>query len=98
MRIGDWSSDVFSSDLISDGTLASLRAQARMQNLQESSQSPQFEVYAPNALAGLPEPDPGDIFFDFEGDPLWAENGSTDWGLEYLFGVVEATADGKRDV
>ncbi|MFZ2177798.1 MAG: TM0106 family RecB-like putative nuclease [Rhodococcus sp. (in: high G+C Gram-positive bacteria)] len=81
-----------SVDGISDGTLASLRAQARMQILQESSQSPQFEVYAPNALAGLPEPDPGDIFFDFEGDPLWAENGSTDWGLEYLFGVVEATA------
>ena len=24
----------------------------------------------------LPQPDPGDIFFDFEGDPLWAEAGS----------------------
>ena len=27
-------------------------------------------------LAALPAPDAGDIFFDFEGDPLWAENGS----------------------
>ncbi len=51
-------------------------------------------MYAPpQALGGLPEPDDGDIFFDFEGDPLWAENGSTDWGLEYLFGVVEGPAD-----
>ena len=41
-------------------------------------------------LAALPAPDAGDIFFDFEGDPLWAENGSGDWGLEYLFGVMEA--------
>jgi predicted RecB family nuclease len=30
----------------------------------------------------LPQPDPGDLFFDMEGDPLF------DGGLEYLFGVV----------
>jgi uncharacterized protein len=29
---------------------------------------------------------PDDIFFDFEGDPLYAEAGSSDWGIEYLFG------------
>lgn len=29
----------------------------------------------------LPRPDPGDLFFDMEGDPLYPE------GLEYLFGV-----------
>ena len=45
------------------------------------------------ALEALPLPDPGDIFFDFEGDPLWAENGSADWGLEYLFGVVEGDTE-----
>jgi superfamily I DNA and/or RNA helicase len=28
------------------------------------------------------------LFFDFEGDPLWTANG-VDWGLEYLFGVLE---------
>ena len=41
----------------------------------------------------IPEPDEGDIFFDFEGDPLWAEAGSTEWGLEYLFGVYTADGD-----
>ena len=29
-----------------------------------------------------------DLFFDFEGDPLWTDDGA-DWGLEYLFGVLE---------
>jgi uncharacterized protein len=40
----------------------------------------------------LPEPDKGDLFFDFEGDPLWSDDGH-EWGLEYLFGVLD-TADG----
>ncbi len=38
----------------------------------------------------LPEPSPGDVFFDMEGDPYY-EIGT---GLEYLFGVV--TADDRR--
>ncbi|WP_242448280.1 TM0106 family RecB-like putative nuclease [Cellulomonas sp. WB94] len=50
----------------------------------------EFELFAPDVVGTLPLPDPGDIFFDFEGDPLWAEPDSTVWGLEYLFGVVEA--------
>lgn len=70
-------------------TLDKLRAQAAVQLRQERSGDAEFEVYDPAALGGLPVPDAGDIFFDFEGDPLWAEDGSTDWGLEYLFGVVE---------
>src|SRR5262249_42989873 len=37
---------------------------------------------AGRGLARLPHPDPADIFFDMEGDPL-AEN-----GLEYLFGLL----------
>ena len=36
----------------------------------------------------LPQPSPGDIFFDMEGDPYF----SPDRGLEYLFGVM--TVDG----
>lgn len=51
---------------------------------------PRFELFAPEALAALPPPDEGDLFFDFEGDPLWADGALQDWGLEYLFGVVEA--------
>src|SRR5699024_9305279 len=30
--------------------------------------------------------DSADIFFDFEGDPLYTEQGSHQWGLVYLFG------------
>ncbi|WP_291801824.1 TM0106 family RecB-like putative nuclease [Cellulomonas sp.] len=102
-------------------TLASLRAQARLQVRQSPPDSDrpapddgpaaapsagsaliaapprvEFELFAPAVVGALPLPDPGDIFFDFEGDPLWAEPGSTVWGLEYLFGVVEApvTPDG----
>ena len=50
---------------------------------------PQYEVVDPQPLTLLPDPDKGDLFFDFEGDPLWTADG-IDWGLEYLFGVLEA--------
>ena len=32
-----------------------------------------YKVLADNALAGIPAPSDGDIFFDFEGDPLWQD-------------------------
>jgi predicted RecB family nuclease len=49
-----------------------------------------YRVMPENTLRELPPPDDGDIFFDFEGDPLWQEDTTGTWGLEYLFGVVEA--------
>ncbi|BCW65971.1 hypothetical protein NicSoilB4_07340 [Arthrobacter sp. NicSoilB4] len=49
-----------------------------------------FGVIPENSLAELPPPSEGDIFFDFEGDPLWQESATGVWGLEYLFGVIEA--------
>lgn len=49
-----------------------------------------YAVLGQNTLAELPPPSPGDIFFDFEGDPLWQDPASGVWGLEYLFGVIEA--------
>ncbi|MCB5273941.1 hypothetical protein BJG92_01467 [Arthrobacter sp. SO5] len=49
-----------------------------------------YAVIPENTLAELPEPSRGDIFFDFEGDPLWQESATGVWGLEYLFGVIEA--------
>lgn len=49
-----------------------------------------FGVIPENSLAELPPPSEGDIFFDFEGDPLWQESTTGIWGLEYLFGVIEA--------
>ncbi|MHC6219770.1 TM0106 family RecB-like putative nuclease [Arthrobacter sp. MMS24-S77] len=48
-----------------------------------------YSVLESNSLARLPRPDAGDIFFDFEGDPLWQDPVTGRWGLEYLFGVIE---------
>ncbi|GAB2659749.1 TM0106 family RecB-like putative nuclease [Prescottella soli] len=79
---------------LSGRTLAALRAQAAIQLRGEREGGNAFEVFDPGALAVLPEPDPGDVYFDFEGDPLWSEAGSADWGLEYLFGVVEEPRTG----
>ena len=70
-------------DGITNTTLATLRAQAALQLRGPLS----FEVFDPTALTALPAPDDGDIFFDFEGDPLF-QSGNV-WGLDYLFGLVE---------
>ncbi|HET6300072.1 TM0106 family RecB-like putative nuclease [Microbacterium sp.] len=50
---------------------------------------PTFEVVAPKALGALPRPDHGDLFFDFEGDPLYTEGEAVEWGIDYLFGWVD---------
>ncbi|WP_066286769.1 TM0106 family RecB-like putative nuclease [Arthrobacter sp. B6] len=84
------------------GSLVRLRDQARMQlgrDIPHGSRTftkdgedhtVAFKVLPDNALAGIPSPSPGDIFFDFEGDPLWQDPATGQWGLEYLFGVIEA--------
>jgi uncharacterized protein len=74
-------------------TVDKLVAQAKLQVCQRDSGTLQFEVADPQPLALLPNPDEGDLFFDFEGDPLWTADG-TDWGLEYLFGVLEGGRSG----
>ncbi|MDM7888516.1 PD-(D/E)XK nuclease family protein [Curtobacterium sp. RHCJP20] len=74
--------------------------QARLQTETEADQQagrankakPRFELHDPRALDAIPEPDPGDVFFDFEGDPLHTEDG-VHWGLDYLFGLVDDRAD-----
>jgi predicted RecB family nuclease len=53
---------------------------------------PRFEVLDARALDAIPAPDPGDVFFDFEGDPLHTEDG-VHWGLDYLFGLVDDRAE-----
>jgi predicted RecB family nuclease len=70
-------------------SLNAMVAQATLQIRERDSGTSQFEVADPQPLTLLPEPDDGDLFFDFEGDPLWTADG-VDWGLEYLFGVLEA--------
>ena len=74
-------------------TFEVLKAQASVQH--ESKQNPigappAFKVIKASALAALPEPTDGDIFFDFEGDPLYQEGNK--WNLDYLFGWVDQNA------
>ncbi|WP_067879712.1 TM0106 family RecB-like putative nuclease [Agromyces aureus] len=88
-----------------DATLANLRVQARLQLQAEAALRaadaagnrspddpplpPPVDVRDPSALAAIPEPDAGDLFFDFEGDPLYTEGPAKEWGIDYLFGMVD---------
>ena len=69
--------------------VGSLTAQARLQVAPREDGRPPYEVADAQPLTLLPDPDRGDLFFDFEGDPLWTADGRS-WGLEYLFGVLDA--------
>src|SRR5262249_30013486 len=71
---------------IGEAALETIREQARLQVQGREQGTPIYELL-PLAgerfgLAALPEPSPGDIFFDFEGAPF-----ALDDGLEYLFGI-----------
>jgi uncharacterized protein len=61
-----------------------VREQARIQFEARQAGTGKFELLPVEAgfgLTRLPEPSPGDIFFDLEGDPFVGKH-----GLEYLFG------------
>ncbi len=73
---------------LSARVVGALTAQARLQVRDRADDRPPYEIADPQPLTLLPDPDRGDLFFDFEGDPLWTANGR-DWGLEYLFGVLD---------
>ena len=75
-------------DGIAEATLNGLREQASIQLRTVAGGPPAWALANPASLAAIPAPDPGDIFFDFEGDPLYQEGDV--WGLDYLFGLVEA--------
>lgn len=79
---------------MSRSTQDRLVRQARLQTETERSgrRAPAFHLEEPKALDAIPAPDPGDVFFDFEGDPLHTEDG-VHWGLDYLFGLVDTRAD-----
>ena len=67
-------------------TFTKLREQARVQNETRTTQKPTYELLELKENTGfynLPEPSKGDIYLDFEGDPLVEPS-----GLEYLFGWV----------
>ena len=77
---------------LSARTVEALTAQARLQLAPRVDGKPPYEVADAQPLMVLPEPDKGDLFFDFEGDPLWTADGR-EWGLEYLFGVLDTADD-----
>ena len=68
-----------------------IREQARIQLEGRKAEEPRHELLTPvvegQGLAALPTPSEGDIFFDFEGDPHYEDE-----GLEYLFGWVDMAA------
>lgn len=67
-----------------------LRSQAALQLAKRTSGENQLEVLPldpPRGFDRLPQPSPGDMFFDMEGDPHQVG------GLEYLFGVVTLEND-----
>jgi uncharacterized protein len=78
-----------------NATLEKLRDQARLQVAARSDPSgpPPYEILPGpgpgRGLGALPEPAPGDLFFDIEGDPFVG-----DGGLEYLLGVGWVESDG----
>ena len=72
---------------LSPSTYRALHRQARLQYAARASGKPLWEALSQptgelKGMARLPPPDPGDVFFDMEGNPLH------DGGLEYLFGAV----------
>ncbi|MGD0249202.1 MAG: TM0106 family RecB-like putative nuclease, partial [Candidatus Limnocylindrales bacterium] len=80
---------------VGGAALARARDQAAIQVRGEDAGAVLYELLPPARLAdgaiepnrgltSLPEPRPGDLFFDIEGDPF-----ALDDGVEYLFGVLE---------
>ncbi len=72
---------------LADTTLEKLRTQARLQHARKTGE-PTFALRERVPGKGfdlMPRPDPGDLFYDIEGDPFYSEAGSE--GLEYLHGV-----------
>ena len=77
---------------LADSTAAKLRSQARLQTARKAG-DPAYELRTHVLGKGfdlLPRPDLGDLFYDIEGDPFYAETGSE--GLEYLQGIWNGNA------
>ena len=83
-------------------SLEGARRQARLQVATEDEGRIRYEILDPErdvagallinrGLLALPEPASGDLFFDIEGARYYSEDGQ-EFGLQYLFGVVD-TAD-----
>ena len=75
-------------DGVGHDALVRIREQARIQDRGRRGRQRIHELITPvekdRGLAALPEPSPGDLFFDLEGDAF-----AVDGGLEYLFGAAD---------
>lgn len=82
-------------------TYERVREQACVQFESRNTQSPIYRLRAHEQGRGLdrlPEPSPGDVFLDLEGDPFARESrGYANGGREYLFGVVTIGASGEAE-
>jgi uncharacterized protein len=76
-------------DGIGSAALTRVREQARIQLEGREAGGHRYELFTDvpegYGLGRLPEPSPGDLFFDIESDPYALEE-----GLEYLFGYCDA--------
>ena len=73
---------------IAPETWERIHEQAELQLAERESGYAGVTLLHPKAgvgLAILPNPSPGDLFFDFEGNPFWDAEGS----LEYLWGILD---------
>ncbi len=71
---------------VGSGTAGRLHQQAQLQLAERTTGAPGYALLPPEpgrGLQRLPEPSPGDVYLDFEGDP-WADDGK---GREYLAGL-----------
>ncbi len=90
---------------VSHESLSRAQLQARLQVASQDGGRVEYELLdaergadgllIPNrGLLALPEPVPGDLFFDIEGARYYSEDGK-EFGLQYLFGIVDtAETDG----
>ena len=91
-------------DRVSPDVLERAQRQARLQVASEDDGITRYEIQDPQrdadgalvanrGLLALPEPADGDLFFDIEGARYYSQDGR-EFGLQYLFGVVDtAEAD-----
>ena len=86
-------------DRVSPDVLGRAQRQARLQVASEDDRIIRYELLDPErdadgaqvanrGLLALPEPADGDLFFDIEGARYYSEDGR-EFGLQYLFGVVD---------
>ena len=92
-------------DRVSPDVLRGAQRQARLQVASEDDGVIRYEILDPErdgdgalvpnrGLLALPEPAGGDLFFDIEGARYYSEGGR-EFGLQYLFGVVDTAEAGE---